>query len=290
MRCKNCESLLWKQPPAAAGQERRCSECGTPYRPSEFDFVRSKVRFACPHCATGYYGTSERGHLEPAAFECVTCHNAITMDECVLEPEGVEQESEAMQRTGIPWLEGRRGVRAWGATVLLGIVKPAHISGFLPQRQRAAAAMWFLCIQSWLAMFPLVCCCAAFGFTASTAGGATSGQLWWRILTVVLTVLVVAPVAASACVASAALFARFAGQREEGGYAKDIETACYASGPLLAIAVPGYGWVLLPWWFVAASIALAYARPQGNRLAAGILACIGFVVPWIVVVVVAILS
>ena len=69
MRCKQCESILWQQPAAASGGDRCCSECGAAYKPSDFDFVRGKVRFCCPHCDTGYYGTSPRGHLEPIAFE-----------------------------------------------------------------------------------------------------------------------------------------------------------------------------------------------------------------------------
>ncbi len=91
MRCQNCDYLLWTV------KARECPECGTPFRPSEFEFPPNAVRFECPHCSTGYYGTSEKGHLIPAAFECVGCHRPVTMDEMVLLPgEGQNIDSELL--------------------------------------------------------------------------------------------------------------------------------------------------------------------------------------------------
>ena len=83
MRCKHCDHVLWNQPAPAPGAQRVCSECGEPYQPGDFRFARGKVRFCCPQCDTGYYGTSAEGHLEPAAFDCVGCGRHLTMNDCV---------------------------------------------------------------------------------------------------------------------------------------------------------------------------------------------------------------
>ena len=61
MHCRNCEYALWNL------TTRECPECGTAFRPSEYEFVPQSVRFCCPHCDHPYYGTGEKGHIEPAA-------------------------------------------------------------------------------------------------------------------------------------------------------------------------------------------------------------------------------
>ena len=82
MRCKSCDYPLWNL------LARACPECGAAFKPSEFDFNLNAVRFCCPHCSQSYYGTDARGHLVPPAFACVSCGNAITMDDCLLLPTG----------------------------------------------------------------------------------------------------------------------------------------------------------------------------------------------------------
>ena len=81
MQCKSCEYPLWNL------KARQCPECGTPFTPSEFEFVINSVRYCCPHCNQAYYGTSEKGHLVPSEFDCVTCGRHLTMDEMVLLPQ-----------------------------------------------------------------------------------------------------------------------------------------------------------------------------------------------------------
>lgn len=289
MRCKQCESILWQQPPAARGSARCCSECGAEYRPSDFDFVRGKVRFCCPHCATGYYGTSPRGHLEPIAFECPTCRNFIHMDECVLQPDGVADEAKAVADRGVPWLEKRGALSRWFGTVLLGLGEPQAINDRLSGQGRLYAALLFLTVQSWICIAPYLLCCGSISFVQfGRAGGA--GFAITNLLSTIGIGLVAAPAVAMLLGLLAVGAARLATPRASPAFVRDVEVACYSSGPLLVAAVPVYGAPLLLWWFVAACVALAYARPEGSRGPAAIGAAGGFLLPIAAVIAIAIIS
>lgn len=289
MRCKQCESILWKQPAAPKGSERCCSECGVGYRPSDFDFVVGKVRFCCPHCATGYYGTSPRGHLEPIAFGCPTCGNFIHMDECVLEPDGVVDEAKAVADRGVPWLEKRGTLSRWFGTVLLGLGEPHSIDGRLPGQSRMLAALAFLTVQSWVSIAPyLLCCGSVTSLARGTAGGA--GFAVTSFLSMLAIGLVVAPVVAFVLGLIAVGCARLVTPAASPPFGRDVEIACYSSGPLLLAAVPAYGSPLVLWWFIAACVGLAYARPPGSRAIAAIGAAGGFLVTIAAAVALAIVS
>ena len=87
MRCEHCGYRLWLL------LSRRCPECGTEFKPSDFEFVPHAVQFCCPHCNQAYYGTSSQGHLRPIEFDCVSCGRHIHMDEMVMMPtDGVDEE------------------------------------------------------------------------------------------------------------------------------------------------------------------------------------------------------
>ena len=288
MRCKQCESILWQQPPAAGGGDRCCSECGAAYKPSDFDFVRGKVRFCCPHCDTGYYGTSPRGHLEPIAFECPTCHHFIHMDECVLRPDGVADESKAVVQKGIPWLEAGNPFSRWFGTMLLGVAEPQRIPARLPGQGRMLAALCFLTVQSWVCMSPLICCCGFVGGMSSATGGGGPPAL--EVLSIVASFLIGAPIGAVVLMIAAVIAARLVSGENSPAFSRDVEIACYSSGPLLVAAVPLYGAPIAAWWFVAGGIALAGARPEGTRMLVGVAAIVGFLVPVGVAIVIAILS
>ena len=108
MRCKICDYRLWNL------RSRVCPECGTPFKPSEFEFFLNSVQFCCLHCNQTYYGTGAKGHLVPAEFECVKCARQIHMDEMVLLPtEGIEEEQTKAHT--MPWMERKKrgAVRAW---------------------------------------------------------------------------------------------------------------------------------------------------------------------------------
>jgi hypothetical protein len=276
MRCKQCESILWQQPPASRGSARCCSECGAAYRPSDFDFVRGKVRFCCPHCATGYYGTSPRGHLEPVAFECPTCSNFIHMDECVLQPDGVADEARAVADRGVPWLEKRGTLSRWFGTVLLGMGEPQSIHQRLSGQGRLHAALLFLTVQSWICVAPYVVCCGSMSALAFGRPGAGTGFAITNALASIAISLVVAPAVAMLLGLVAVCAARLLTPRASPTFVRDVEIACYSSGPLLVAALPVYGAPLVLWWFVAVCIALACARPEGSRPLAAIGAAGGF--------------
>lgn len=275
MRCKHCESILWKQPAAAPGSARCCSECGTPYRPSDFEFVRGKVRFECPHCATGFYGTSPRGHLEPPEFECPTCLNRIHMDECVVQAEVVAEESNAVVDRTVPWLTKRGLLARWFGTVLLGLGEPQSISARLPGQERVGAAMLFLAVQSWIAVAPYLLCCGSVGFVGPLAGGGATFVIT-SILTSIGIGLVAAPAVAFLLSLVAVCGARLASRGNSPSFARDLEIVCYASGPVTLTAIPFYGAPIVLWWFVAACIAIVHARPTGSRGLAAFGAAAGF--------------
>jgi len=133
MRCKKCDYRLWNLP------SRRCPECGTPFRPSEFEFVPNSVRFCCPHCSQAYFGTSPKGHLIPStAFTCVACGRPVHMDDMVLQPaEGFSEEQTVPRH--VPWLErDRHGFwRAWFRTIGMAMVAPGQLMQSLPRYPNA---------------------------------------------------------------------------------------------------------------------------------------------------------
>ena len=121
MRCKNCDYALWNL------KARQCPECGTPFRPSDYQFVPNSVRFCCPQCNQAYYGTRSNGHLEPAQFDCVSCGAPVHLDSMVLLPaEGVTEERTQADR--MPWLEReKRPIKAWFATVGQALITPPRL-------------------------------------------------------------------------------------------------------------------------------------------------------------------
>ncbi len=152
MLCKTCGYRLWNLP------SRRCPECGTPFRPSEFEFAANSVRFQCPHCSQPYYGTGEKGHLVPAEFDCVSCGRHIHMDDMVLLPaEGVAEEQTQVGR--MPWLDRReRGlVRAWFATIGMALFSPARLMRATPRHAPALDAWWFAVSTSTIIMLISLC-------------------------------------------------------------------------------------------------------------------------------------
>ncbi len=101
MRCKQCDYRLWNL------RRRDCPECGSPFKPSDYEFVINSVRFCCPHCNQAYYGTGEFGHLVPIEFDCASCGTHIHMDETIVLPtENVREEQTQVDQN--PWLDRRK--------------------------------------------------------------------------------------------------------------------------------------------------------------------------------------
>lgn len=103
MRCLTCNYPLWNLP------ERVCPECGTAFKPTDFEFVPSACQFCCRHCMQPYYGTTWRGHLEPIEFACVRCQARVHMDDTIVLPTAGVSEDRTLQGCN-PWLDPHRGL------------------------------------------------------------------------------------------------------------------------------------------------------------------------------------
>jgi hypothetical protein len=141
MHCKNCGYPLWNL------KARQCPECGTPFRPGEFEFVANSVQFCCPHCEQVYYGTGRKGHLVPQAFTCVKCGREVHMDEMLLRPAtGIEEEQ--TYPDVVPWLDRKhRGVvRAWFQMIGKAMIAPMSLMRALPVESSAGQAWGYALI------------------------------------------------------------------------------------------------------------------------------------------------
>ena len=138
MRCKSCDYPLWNL------KARQCPECGTSFRPSEYEFAPRSVRFQCPRCDQVYYGTDDKGLLVPRAFQCVSCHQGIDLDDMVLRP--AEGFTETETRLGdMPWLGRRRRGRfkSFFATVGMTLVNPGQVMRGTPRDSSVGEALLF---------------------------------------------------------------------------------------------------------------------------------------------------
>ena len=137
MKCKTCQYPLWNI------RARVCPECGSGFKPSDFDFVPSTVRFCCPSCSQPYYGTDDRGHLVPKSFDCVKCGHPVEMDETVLLPtEGVDEAK--TQQDGLAWERPELGgwKRYW-STCGQALVLPHKLGAMLAQEGTPGRATRF---------------------------------------------------------------------------------------------------------------------------------------------------
>lgn len=127
MHCKSCDYPLWNL------TTRQCPECGESFKPGDFEFVPNAVRFCCPHCEQEYYGTTEKGHLEPEEFVCVECVRSIRMDEMILRPRA--DVSDAQTRPGVmPWFERehRGRCKAFFQTIGMAMIRPQRLINGVP--------------------------------------------------------------------------------------------------------------------------------------------------------------
>lgn len=251
MRCKSCNYPLWQL------NSRECPECGTPFKPSDFEFVPNSVRFCCPHCQQTYYGIGPRGHLEPFAFECVTCNRAITMDQTVTLPaEGVLDSQTQPGRN--PWAERRQSsfLGAWFRTIGLAIGVPFRLAANTPSSSSGGTAFAFgysvLLLYSltgvvWLFAFPMV-------FLAGRSAGMGLGVIAGLVAAVIgLAVLLFLLI----LVVHGAL--RLTGSAERG-LRGTAQAVCYSAAVNVPMAVPcvsfyvaWLGWI---WWAIAAGFML----------------------------------
>jgi hypothetical protein len=278
MRCKTCGYRLWHL------TEQRCPECGTPFVPSEFEFVIGSVEFHCPHCQQRYFGTGPKGHLVPVAFECVSCHNRVHMDEMILLPaEGVEEEQTKVDR--VPWLERKeRGpVKAWFATIGMALVTPMRLMRALPMASPGGQAWWFALLTTvviaCVAIIPVV----ALELIVMAAMGAPVGQMAgpFGIFFLCAGVFQFGFMALWGLTMHGLL--RLTGPTA-GTIGRTYQALCYSAGANVVSAVPCLGlylgWV---WWIVSAVLMVKEAqRVHGGRatlavLTLPVLSIVGFV-------------
>ncbi len=135
MRCRTCDYPLWNV------KARQCPDCGAAFKPSDFTFEPGKVRYLCPHCSTAYYGTSETGHLEPPEFTCVTCQQAVRMDEMAIAP--LEGEATVAMGAANPWLERTSLFRPFFRSVWEVLVRPQQFGRTIPLAAELGQAVGF---------------------------------------------------------------------------------------------------------------------------------------------------
>jgi hypothetical protein len=274
MNCKTCDYPLWNI------RARECPECGTPFKPSDFEFTLNAVRFCCPHCGQDYYGTGDKGHLVPAAFRCVSCARPISMDECVLLPTaGIAEEQ--TRPDDMPWFERRRlGLLiAWFKTIGRSMISPGRLMDAIPPSAPSGivyavvtTSLYFLFSIAPIFVFALVMGVGIGGRAnvnalAGMAGGGSIGLLVIVVTTILYMLLWIG------C-AHATL-------KLTGGTAYPIrrtsQALCYSSGANALSAIPCLGayfsFLFIIWWLVSAGIMLTRAqRVSGLRAAFAVVA------------------
>ena len=261
MRCKTCDYRLWNL------VSRKCPECGTAFRPSEFKFIPHTVRFCCPHCGQDYYGTDENGHLVPASFTCGSCGRAVHMDEMVLLPtEGVEEDQ--TEGDALPWLrrKQRGGLRAWLAMVGLAMVRPQQLMRMTPLRSPRRSAWWFAIFTTFVIAFVFMIPLVLMAFIMGGVGG-TAAVLellaGFGVFALVFGVGVLAIVAVWGLTVHALL--RLTG-KTAGTMGRTYQAICYSSGANVPSAAPCVGiyigWI---WWLISAVLAVK----EGQRVGGG---------------------
>lgn len=281
MRCKTCDHSLWNQPVPPEGQPRVCSECGSPYAAADFDYGRGKVRFCCPGCGTGYYGTSPRGHLEPAAFRCVGCGAALTMDRCVIRAHDMDHEGQAMQRVELPWLDpgATDGFRRWWRTTKLGITSAPGLVAALTRPPRPLRAAAFVALSAVIgSSSTVVVVVLGPGVRGGWAG--PPGSVVDQVV-VGLGIILMVALGTAVFAAIPALFCGLLTRKGEPiGTGRAYEIVAYSSAVFVVGILPccGAGLGALLWMLATArgfEAALA-GEPLGKRVLASLLTIAGF--------------
>lgn len=262
MRCKTCAYPLWQLKPGP------CPECGTPFKPSDFEFIGNSVRFCCPHCQQAYYGTGEKGFLIPQSFTCVSCNTPVTMDEMILQPtEGVSEEQ--TKTPTLPWIE--KGNRSWFgaffATMGWSISNPNRAIDGVPPESSAWHAIRYALVhtllQGLLGLWPLFLILFAVAFAGLIAGGGRqSGAVLGIIIGVVIGLMVWFGVLLVWMLAAHATL-RITGSTE-GGFRRTVHAMAYSAGNNFISAIPCLGfylcWAGFLWWGISGAAMLARAQ------------------------------
>jgi predicted RNA-binding Zn-ribbon protein involved in translation (DUF1610 family) len=268
MRCKSCDYPLWNI------KTRVCPECGTGFRPSDFEFIVNSVKFCCPHCGQHYYGRGERGHLVPPIFDCVKCGQRVGMDDMVLLPEegktGDETRTERM-----PWLErDERGpVKAWLAMIKWAMVQPNRLIRAVPENSSVVAA-WLYATFTSIAFFTV-------GFFIpqvvqglfQTSAGAMRVAFWRNNILAIFGLALGCGVLVVLWSLSAHGLLRISGKGVRP-LSRTCHAIFYSAGANVLSAIPWCGWLMGGvWWIVSATNMVKEAHHvHGGRAAFAVMA------------------
>jgi len=260
MRCHECDYALWNL------KTRKCPECGLPFAPDGYDFRPNSVRFCCPDCDQAYYGTDARGHLEPSAFDCVTCGRHLSMNDMVLLP--AEGLGETQTRVAVNrWLERHRTGRfkSWCATIGQSLISPGQCMKGTPVESSMKQAWWFLIVTMVAVMvvsfIPAACFMVGLPYMFSAtgnppAGGPGPGVLAGIMAGMTAAMFVIVVPATLLFVGAWGLathgILRIGGPAHET-IRRTFQALCYSSGAYVTSVIPCLGGYVAPiWWLVSA--------------------------------------
>jgi len=267
MRCATCGYRLWHL------TARICPECGTPFRPSDYDFVPNSIEFCCPQCGQPYYGTDAQGLLEPRAFDCISCGRYIHLDEMLVRPApGVDERETQVEQ--LPWLDlGERGVfRAWWGTILMALFTPGRLMRLLPMDAPLKYGFWFSALTffvshllMWLALLAWMIFVVAMSLQGQAGGGGGMGfaLFFFCGMGLVGPVIAILSMVLWASVAHAIL--RLTG-RTHGTWNRTMQAFCYSSGSYAVGIVPCCGMYVAPLWFLVSAV---LAVREGQKVHGG---------------------
>lgn len=251
MRCRQCDYALWDLP------SRKCPECGTPFKPGEYEFQPGAVQFLCPHCRQCYYGTDATGHLRPRSFTCVKCNQPIEMDEMLLVPaEGWAEDETSAEK--LPWLNRKKIglVKGFFKTAWMAMTTPSRVMKLVPAREQASGRLWFAILTNFFVavvsfvpfmVFPLI----MFG---GFGGGVPTRMFFFGgVIAFFVAVTIVGPLIAIVMWSLATHAALRLTGRIHGTFDDTFSVFCYSAGANMASAFPCigqyFGWI---WWIISA--------------------------------------
>ncbi len=249
MRCRTCDYRLWNL------LSRRCPECGSAFRPSEFEFVPGSVQFCCPQCDQPYYATDAKGHLEPKAFACVKCGLDLDMDAMGLRPTaGIEEEQTKADH--LPWLDrDRRGrIKAWFATVWMAMTAPGRLIRLSPTDLDNDRAWEFATVTNAVAGFvafaPMLLL-FSFGLMGGMGGSRVCTILGGAVVSFLIVIVVSLIYIALWGLAVRALLRITGGVDGELGHT--YQALCYSAGANAVSGIPCVGYYFgFLWWMISA--------------------------------------
>lgn len=296
MRCTGCGYSLWNQPAPADGSPRKCPECGLDYALDQFSFAHGKVEFCCPGCSQPYFGTDDRGHLDPKEFECVRCGVPLSMDRCTARPHGDLPEAQAMQVEPLPWLGGSGWVFGrWFRTIGACISDPTRIPARIEGLHEFGPAARFLSLQLAVIygialIFGLLTTIVMFSIAGSLGGGgafqgltpgAVAPGIGMVVATSVLSMLLSAFFFLAGIIGTAGIVSLVSGH-DRIGFGRMLSVLSFSSSIMIFSLVPVCGGLIAPiLWIVQSAQAVAAAVPNDRKAVAVVAAVVTLVFSWL---------